>query len=432
MTEPHQTGAASVGDDVAASAEPLPRVETESGIVHDFAGYRILRKRFADAARRGITTPFFQPRDGVSGSTVRLHGRDLINYSGYNYLGLSGHPDVSNAAKRAIDQYGTSASASRIVAGQIELHGELERRIASFLGTEDCIVFVSGYLTNVTVISHLFSRPDVVVHDSLAHNSIITGCKLSEARVINFAHSDWSELDRALGPIRSKFRRGLLIGEGVYSMDGSVLDMAGATAAKQRHDLLLMVDEAHSLGILGATGRGICEHAGLPTQSVDIHMGTLSKTLASCGGYIAGDKTLIEYLRFLAPGFIFSVGLSPPDTAAAIAAIDVLEREPNRPRLLRDIARRFRELARQWGLPVGGDDMSPVVPLIVGDSERCVLLSQRLLERGVHVQPIVYPAVANDGARLRFFITTNHTEAQLRATMPLIAEELERLEPAGR
>lgn len=427
VDEPKHTDAVAVGDDATVSAElPLP-LSAESGVVHDFAGYRILRKRFADAARRGINNPFFQPRDGVSGSKVRWHGRDLTNYSGYNYLGLSGHPTVSQAAKDAIDKYGTSASASRIVAGQIELHGELERRIASFLGTEDCIVFVSGYLTNVTVISHLFSRPDVVVHDSLAHNSIITGCKLSEARVLNFAHGNWTGLDNALTPIRSKFRRGLLIGEGVYSMDGSVLDMAGAMAAKKRHDLMLMVDEAHSLGILGATGRGICEHAGLPPNSVDIHMGTLSKTLASCGGYIAGDRTLVEYLRFLAPGFIFSVGLSPPDTAAAIAALDVLEREPGRPRLLRDIARRFRELARQWGLPVGGEEESPVVPLIVGDSERCVLLSQRLLERGVHVQPIVYPAVANDGARLRFFITTNHTEAQLRATMPLVAEELERL-----
>jgi 8-amino-7-oxononanoate synthase len=431
VNDMEQTGVGVIAAPDDADDHVVPGAAPGS-VVDGFAGYRILQRRFVEAAEHGITTPFFQPRDGVSGATIRWHGQEVVNFSGYNYLGLSGHPAVSGAAKAAIDKYGTSASASRIVSGQIELHGELERRISAFLGTEDCIVFVSGYLTNVTVISHLFSRPDVVVHDSLAHNSIITGCKLSESRVLTFPHDDWTALDRMLAPIRRQFRRGLLAGEGVYSMDGSVLDLEQAIVAKRRHDLLLMVDEAHSLGILGRTGRGICEHAGVAPRTVDIHMGTLSKTLASCGGYIAGDRALIEYLRYLAPGFIFSVGLSPPDTAAALAALEVLEKEPGRPTQLRHVSRRFRELARQYGLPVGGDDESPVVPLVLGDSQRCLLLSQRLLAHGVHVQPIVYPAVANDGARLRFFLTTNHTEAQLRATVPVIAQELERLDrPEG-
>src|SRR5271154_5079805 len=159
--------------------------------IDNFAGYRGLKRRFAAANRHGIDLSFFKPRDGVNRSLIRWRGRELVNYSGYNYLGLSGHPEVSQAAKDAIDQYGTSASASRIVSGEIELHGELERRLASFLGTEDCLVFVSGYLTNLTVIGHLFSRPDIVVHDEMAHNSIITGCKLSEAKVIGFPHDDW-------------------------------------------------------------------------------------------------------------------------------------------------------------------------------------------------------------------------------------------------
>jgi 8-amino-7-oxononanoate synthase len=401
--------------------------EADGGFVSEFAGYRRLQRRIASAARHGIEMPFFQPRDGVSSSTIRWQGRELINYSGYNYLGLSGHPAVSSAAKAAIDQYGTSASASRIVSGQIELHAELEQRLASFLGTEDAVIFVSGYLTNVTVISHLIGRPDAVIYDSLAHNSIITGGKLSGARVFSFPHGDWDALDAMLGRTRKDYRRGLLVGEGVYSMDGTVLDLERALEMKHRHDLLLMVDEAHSLGTLGHTGRGICEAFGLPPNVVDVHMGTLSKTLAGCGGYIGGDRALIEYVRYLAPGVLFSVGLSPPDTAAALAALDVIEREPERPQTLRERARFFRKLARDYGLPMGGADDAPVASLVVGEGKLCILLSQRLLEQGIHVQPIVYPAVAADGARLRFFITLDHTEEQIRTTIPAIAREWERL-----
>ena len=399
-------------------------------ILDGFAAYRMMQRRIADAAQRGIMLPFFQPRDGVSRGTIRWNGQDLINYSGYNYLGLSGHPSVSLAAKEAIDRYGTSASASRIVSGEIALHGTLERRLAAFLGTEDCLVFISGYLTNLTVIGHLFSRPDIVVHDAMSHNSIITGCRLSEARILSFPHEDWQSLDEMLTPLRGAARRGLLVTEGIYSMDGDIIDLGGAVAAKRRHDLLLMVDEAHSFGILGATGRGVCERAGAPASSVDIHMGTLSKTLASCGGYIAGDQSLIDYLRYTAPGFLFSVGLSPADTAAALAALDVLEAEPERPGQLRERARLFRRLARQAGLVVGGAEESPVVPLILGNSELCVRLSLALLELGINVQPIIYPAVAEDAARLRFFITHNHSEAQFATTLPLVARELERLHAA--
>jgi 7-keto-8-aminopelargonate synthetase-like enzyme len=243
--------------------------------------------------------------------------------------------------------------------------------------------------------------------------------------MLSFAHGDWDALDRSLTTARAEFRRGLLIGEGVYSMDGTVLDLNRALKAKRRHDLLLMVDEAHSLGTLGDTGRGICEYFGVPPKSVDVHMGTLSKTLAGCGGYIAGDRGLIEYLRYLAPGFIFSVGLSPPDTGAAIAALDVLESEPHRAHELRQRTDRFRQIAQEWGIPLGGSADAPVASLVIGNGDLCMLLSQRLLEQGIHVQPIVYPAVSQDGARVRFFITIDHTEAQFRVTMPVIAKELE-------
>ncbi len=414
-------------DDVMPLSPAEAAGEDAGSFIDDFAGYRALKRRFADVARHGITVPFFEPRDGVSGSTISWHGREVINYSGYNYLGLSGDPRVSQAAKDAIDQYGTSASASRIVSGQIGLHGELEKRLASFLGAEDAIIFVSGYLTNVTVISHLVSKADAVIYDSGAHNSIMTGAQLSQGRQYSFPVGQWDKLDTLMDEKRSTFRRGLMVVEGVYSMDGTILDARRAVEAKQRNDLLLMVDEAHSLGTIGDTGRGVCEAAGISSRLVDVQMGTLSKTLAGQGGYIAGSRGLIEYMRYLAPGFIFSVGLSPPDTAASLAALDILEQEPSRGREVRQAAVMFRSIAREVGLTIGGDLESPVASLLVGDDKAGFALSNRLLELGIHVQPIVPPAVPPGGTRLRFFITRNHTEEQFRFTLPAIAREMEQM-----
>ena len=426
MEEPSTEGTATA---IQFANDEHPAAEGEltgrKSFVDDFAGYRALRRRIEDVERTGQSVPFFQPRDGVSHSVIRRQDKSLINYSGYNYLGLSGHPAVSAAAKNAIDKYGTSVSASRIVSGQIELHSELEKRLANFLGTEDALVFISGYLTNVSVISQLLARPDAVIYDSGAHNSIITGARLSGAKTFTYENGDWTALDKIMKKERASFRRGLLVCEGIYSMDGQILDLPRAVESKNRHDLLLMVDEAHSLGNVGLTGRGVCEAYSLPASVIDVHMGTLSKTLASSGGYIAGDRGLMEYMRFLCPGLIFSVGLSPPDTAAAIAALDILEREPHRPKRLRERSRYFRQLAREYGLEMGGDEESPVSSLIVGDDKKTFHLSKRLFDQGIDVQPIVRPAVSADTARLRFFITANHTEEQLKATIPLVAKELD-------
>lgn len=411
----------------AAEQKATPSEPERKSVVDDFAGYRALRRRIEDLHSSGLDIPFFAPRDGVSHSVIRREGASLISFSGYNYLGLNGHPAVTAAAKNAVDKYGTSASASRIVAGQIELHGELEQKLAKFLGTDDALIFISGYLTNVSVISHLLARPDAVIYDSGAHNSIITGARLSGAKTFTYENGNWDELNALLERERGNFRRGLIVAEGVYSMDGQILDLAKLAEIKKKHDMLLMVDEAHSFGIVGKTGRGVCEAAGLPVDSIDVYMGTLSKTLASSGGYIAGDRGLIEYMRYLCPGLIFSVGLSPSDTAAAMAALDILEREPHRPKRLRDRAKFFRQVARENGLTVGGDEESPVASLVVGDDKMAMLLSRNLLEYGIEVQPIVRPAVSATTARLRFFLTANHTEEQILETVPVVARELEKL-----
>ena len=281
---------------------------------------------------------------------------------------MSGDPAVGEAAKAAIDRYGTSASASRLVSGQEAIHVELEQAMTRFLGTEDTIALVGGHATNETVIGHLFGPGDLILHDALAHNSIVQGCILSGARRRPFPHNDWQAADRLLEQFRHEYRRVLLVIEGVYSMDGDIPDLPKFVEVKRRHKALLMIDEAHSMGVLGATGRGIAEHFGVDRGDVDIWMGTFSKSLGSCGGYISGCKALVEYLRYTAPGFVFAAAMPPPAAAAAIAALRLLEAEPQRVARLRENARLFLALARQRGLNTGMSKDSPVVPVILGNS----------------------------------------------------------------
>lgn len=383
-----------------------------------------LQRRRQELAQLGLTNPFFQPHESVSSNTIRIEGHELANFSGYNYLGLSGHPEVSAAAKAAIDQYGTSVSGSRLASGETVLHGQLERELAAMLGVEDCLVFISGYGTNVSTIGHLFGPRDLVVHDALAHSSILAGCQLSGARRLPFAHNDPGALDRLLSEHRAGYERAIVLVEGVYSMDGDIAPLDELIEVKRSHEAALMVDEAHSLGVLGAGGAGVGEHFGIDRADVEIWMGTLSKTLAACGGYVAGSSALIEYLRFTAPGFIFSVGLPPADTAAALAALRIMLREPERVARVQQLAAFFLERARVRGLDTGLSGGSAVVPVIVGDSVRAFRLADALFKRGINVQPIVYPAVEEQAARLRFFITASHTEEQIERAVEAVAEIL--------
>lgn len=386
------------------------------------AGVRQLEERKRSAMQSNGMIPFFLPHEGVSGATIRVGGRELVNFSGYNYLGLAGHPEVADAAKAAIDRYGTTVSASRIVSGEIPLHGELERELADFLGAPACLVYVSGYNTNVTTIGHLYGHRDLILHDEESHNSLLSGTLLSRARRHGHAHNDLRSLEALLLRERSASRRALVVAEGVYSMSGDYPDLSHLAALCARFDAELLLDEAHSIGTMGATGRGMAEHFGLSPASIDIQIGTLSKALSSCGGFVAGDETLIEYLRYSAPGFIYSVGLPPAEAAAALAALRILRREPERVTRLQARARHFRSALSGQGLPVADATLpTPVVPVIVGDQYRCMRVSRALFEQGIHVQPVVYPAVPSDGALLRFFITADHTVAQLDAAAAAVA-----------
>jgi 8-amino-7-oxononanoate synthase len=395
-----------------------------------FDGFREIRMIREAARFLGIADPFFRVHEGIAGAETVIGNRTYVNFGSYNYLGLNGHPQIVDAAKSAIDRYGTSVSASRPVSGERPLHRELERALARLHGAEDSIALVGGHSTNVTVMGHLLGRNDVIVHDALIHNSIVQGAMLSGARRVPFRHLDHDEADRLLAETRPRNGNALLVVEGHYSMDGDVPDLPAFVAAAQRHGAWLMVDDAHALGVLGPRGFGSADRFGIDPSAVDIWMGTLSKTLVSCGGYIAGKRTLIEYLKLAAPGFVFSVGMAPPAAAAALAALEVLEREPERVRRLNDRATLFLSLLREGGLNVGGSIGAAIVPVITGSSIRAGRLAHALFERGVSVPPILYPAVPERAARLRFFLTAAHSEAHIRETARILIEENERVAAA--
>lgn len=383
--------------------------------------YRRLKQTMAQVQLTGLPNPYFTVHEGVVRDTTRIGGRELISFSSYNYLGLSGDPVVTHAAQEAIRRYGTSVSASRVVSGEKPLHGELEREIADFVGVDNAVVLVGGHSTNETTIGHLVGPGDLIVHDALSHNSIVQGAILSGARRRPFPHNDFDALDALLTEVRDQYRRVLIVVEGTYSMDGDYPQLPEFIRIKEQHKCFLMVDEAHSIGTLGATGRGIGEHFGIDPRRVDIWMGTLSKSFASCGGYIAGSEALVELLRYTAPGFVFSVGMPPSAAAAALAAIRQLKREPQRVQTLRERSQQFLRKAKLLGFDTGESGGTPVIPIITGNSLIALRLSHRLFQEGINVQPILYPAVEEAAARLRFFITSTHSVRQIDQTIAALA-----------
>ncbi len=405
-----------------------------AGIKHNpasfehFPGFKVLEEKAGLFQTLAVENPYFCVHDGISDHVTYFEGKKYINYSGYNYLGLSGHPEVSSAAKNAIDQFGTSVSASRIVSGEIPLHQELELVLSEIHDTEAALALVSGYATNVSVISHLFGPNDLLIHDALIHNSIITGCILSGARRMAFPHNDWKALDQMLRENRRHYERVMIIIEGVYSMDGDIPDLPRFIEIKKQHQCLLMVDEAHAVGVIGPRGLGSHDHFDIKGADVDIWMGTLSKSFASCGGYICGSRALIENVKYNAAGAIlFSVGISPSNTAAALAAARIIQREPERAARLRARSQLFLDRAKTHHIDTGEASGTGVIPIITGNSVLCLKLGQYLLDAGIYVHPILYPAVPESAARLRFFITSNLTEDEVIHTVDTLASGMQKL-----
>jgi 8-amino-7-oxononanoate synthase len=411
----------------ASDATPAKVRGRECWDISAFPEVRNIGERLEEIERNGLRNPYFHVHEGTAGNRSVIDGVEMLNFSSYNYLGFSGHPEVIAAAKEAIERYGTYVSASRPVSGERQIHRDLEQGLARHIGVEDAVAFVSGHATNVTTIGHLFDKDDLILHDSLCHDSILQGIYLSGAKRIPFPHADMSELEQLLGQLRNRYRRVLICSEGLFSMDGDICDLPRLIELKKRFQCNLIIDEAHSIGVLGPSGRGLAHHfPGINPPDVDLWMGTFSKSFASCGGYIAGSKPLVRYLKFTAPGFLYSVGMSPPNAAAAFKSLELMQRHPEIVQQLRLRSKLFLDLARSSGVDTGYSTGAAVIPAIIGNSLQCMELSQALAARKINVQPIVHPAVEENAARLRFFISATHTEEEIRYAVQVLSEELKK------
>jgi 8-amino-7-oxononanoate synthase len=370
------------------------------------------------------TVPYFRVNDGIASNTIIINGKEMINYSTYNYLGMNGCEEINEQVYKAIQQYGTSVSGSRLLSGEIELHSRLEKKIASFIGTEDAIVQVGGHSTNVNTIGNLVNGEDLILYDALAHNSIIQGAILSKAKRRPFKHNDMESLESKLKKLRYKYRRVLIVVEGVYSMDGDICKLPELIKLKNKYNALLMVDEAHSIGTIGENGRGVTSYYNIDPKEVDVLMGTLSKSLNSCGGYIAGSKRFIHYLRYNSPGFIFSVGITPANAAAAYASLEICEREEHLFERLKKNSTYFLSKLKSLDVNTGDSCDTPIIPMIIGNTDKALMFAEKLYQRGVNAMPIVYPAVKESQARIRFFMSAAHTKENIDQTIQIIKEEL--------
>jgi 8-amino-7-oxononanoate synthase len=351
------------------------------------------------------------------GARVLVNGRDMGMYASYSYLGLIGHPRINQAAKDAVDRYGTGTHGVRMLAGTLDLHRELEETIAEFKGAEAAVTYTSGYVTNLTVVSSLLGRGGYVISDKLNHASIVDGCLMSGAKFLRFRHNDMEDLEARLKNIPEGATK-LVVADAVFSMDGDVIDFPNIVALSRKYGAWLMIDEAHSVGVLGKTGRGIEEHFGLE-GTIDIKMGTLSKTIPSVGGYIAGKKELIEFLSHASRAYIFSAALPPAQAAAAMEAFKVILDEPWRMDKLKANTDQFIGGLQERGFDTM-ETSTAIVPVLCGDDERAFALTRAAQHHNVFVLPVVSPAVPPGLARLRATVTAAHEPDEIEYAMDVI------------
>ncbi|SPT70886.1 aminotransferase class I/II-fold pyridoxal phosphate-dependent enzyme [Anaerobiospirillum thomasii] len=398
----------------------LNREKVQKAQFKDFLLYKKIKAHSDIASEVGVQNPFMLCHSTIAKAHSVINGRDYLNFATYDYLGLNGDERINEAAYKTMQDFGTSAGASRLVAGERPCHELLEHSLASHYGQESAIVYVSGHATNVSAISTLFGKDDLIVYDRLSHNSIMLGAKFSGATCLAYKHNDMSSLEELLRTHRHNHKNTLIVTEGVFSMDGDVADLQSLVAIKQRFNAFLMVDEAHALGVVGKSGAGSFEHCGIDPVQVDIYMGTLSKTLCSCGGYIAGCKELIEILKYYSAGFVYSVGLSPVLAMASYTALDLMHKETFRVSALQDICAFAKDYALECGLDVGNAQGTAVLPIIIGSSLKATALSNLLFEHGVLALPIIYPAVEEEKARIRLFLSYSHSRDDIKHCLDLI------------
>jgi len=362
--------------------------------------------------RFGLMT-YMLPIQGSASHKVMVDNQELLMLGSYSYLGLITHPEIIAAAHEAIDKYGSGAGGVRLLTGTADIHEDLENRIAEFKNTEGAVVYSSGYVTNMTLISSLFGKEDLILIDKYDHQSIYDGCILSKAEWKRFNHNDMNDLERLLKEHRPNYKRVLVIVDGVYSMDGDIASMPEIIETAKKYDSFTMVDEAHALGTIGPNGRGVDDYFNLAPGSVDIFMGTLSKAIPSIGGYIAARKEVISYLKFTSNAFVFSAALPPVCAAVALKAFDIIEKDKDLIRKLQKNYTHFITGVQELGFDTLRSKDTPIVPVIIGDDIKTFRFAKKMKKEGIFVPPIVFPAVPKEAGRLRCCVMATHTEEEV-------------------
>jgi glycine C-acetyltransferase len=383
-----------------------------------------LKERLAELDEQGLLLRE-RELEGPTGARARFDGREVINLASNNYLGLSNHPRMNAAASEAAAEFGAGTGAVRTIAGTLSMHRELERRFAAFKHAESSVMFQSGFTSNAGTVAAILDKGDVIVSDRLNHASIIDGARLSRAEIKVFEHKDAEHADRLLEETKAPDRRQLLITDGVFSMEGDIAPLPDLVEVAERHGAIMMVDDAHASGVLGAGGAGTVDHFGLNGR-VDVQVGTLSKAIGVLGGFVAGPSDLIEWLRNRGRPYLFSTSAPPAVTAACLEALDIIRDEPDRIERLWANTRSFKAGLHDLGFDTGESE-TPITPVITGEEAVTQAFARRLFDEGVFCPAIVYPTVARGQARVRTIVTADHTETDLAEaleTFGRVADEL--------
>ena len=396
------------------SAEPTKAVKDCVDIFQ-----KCIEFRDADDVKDAGLYPYFRTISSAQDPVVVMNGREVVMLGSNNYLGLTNHPEVKRAAQDAIERYGTGCAGSRFLNGTLDIHVELELKLAAFMHKPAAVTFSTGFQVNLGVISSLIERGDIVYLDKLDHACIIDGARLGFGTTVKFNHNEMGDFRRRL-ELRDRSKGALVVVDGVFSMEGDVVDLPGLVAAAHEHGCRVMVDDAHGIGVLGEHGRGTAEHFGLEA-GVDLIMGTFSKSLASVGGFVVGEERIINWIKHRARSLIFSAAPPPASVASVLKAIEIIEREPERRARLWENTRFMAESFRSLGFDTG-DSTTPVIPVVVGDDRLAFFMSRRLEEEGVFVNPVITPAVPPGRALLRTSYMATHERGHLERALAAFAK----------
>ncbi len=354
--------------------------------------------------------PYFTPIQEVKGNKVKVDGREMIMVGSNNYLGLLAHPVVMKAAQAAVDRYGVATCGSRFLNGTLDIHVELEERLARFMKKEAALTFSTGFQTNLGIISTIAGKGDFIIADRMVHASIIDACRLSFGTVYKYKHNDMDNLEKVLSSLKSDGGK-LIVVDGVFSMEGDLANLPEIVKLAKKHSARILVDDAHGIGVMGNSGRGTAEHFGVE-EDVDLLMGTFSKSFASLGGFVAGRKKVVSYIKHFARSLIFSASITPASVATVLATLDIIEKEPERRWRLWEITQKMKSGFEAMGFNTGPTE-TPIIPVIIGDDEKAFMLWRFLREDGIFTNPVIYPAVPKGQSLIRTSYAATHTDEEL-------------------